>query len=100
MHPRHLAAITLLAVGGALAPACVGTVDSTLPDEPEANMTPDEDIGEAAQALVCQCSVVNDWCASTLGGHCVAGFNSCIRTPKYGCGTLGLYPCTGWCVRP
>jgi hypothetical protein len=104
MQVRYLAAITLLVACGTLAPACVATVDSTPadePDEPGANMAPSEPIGEAAQALVCECSVINDWCATVYGsGHCVIGFNACTKTPKFGCGTLGLYPCTGWCVRP
>lgn len=104
MHARYLAAATLLVAGGALAPACVATVDSTdstPPDEPGANMTPAEPTGEAAQALQCECTTANDWCATVYGrGHCVVGFNSCTKTQKFGCGTLGLYPCTGWCVRP
>lgn len=105
MHVRHvLGLLALLTAAPVAVAACAGPVDST-PDEgaDEASATPSEPepIGEVAQALVCECSVTNDWCATIYGsGHCAIGFTACTKTPKYGCGTLGLYPCTGWCVRP
>jgi hypothetical protein len=98
-------ACALLVVGLAiLGPACMGTVDSASEEtaEPVENMTPNEEpVGEAAQGLaVCECSTASDFCSWTVGGKCVAGFTKCTPTPKWGCGAGGLYPCTGWCVRP
>ena len=94
MHTRHLVVVALLAlVGPVIVIGCAAPVES--------DSDPGEPIGEAQQPLVCECSVSNDWCATIYGsGHCVLGFGGCTKTPKYGCGTLGLYPCTGWCVRP
>lgn len=104
MLAHNLAVIALLAIGAAaLAPACAATVDSAPAeaDETGANMTPaEEDTRQAAQDLaICECSVESDFCAVTLGGRCVANFNSCTKPGPRGCGFAGLYPCVGWCVR-
>lgn len=105
MHVQHVAAAALLVLFGPIvAAACVAPVDS-IPGESAggANTTPapPESVGEVEQAFaVCECSTQSDWCPWTVGGKCVAGFNSCTKTPLAGCGTGGFYACTGWCVRP
>ncbi len=105
MHARYFI-VGALALGSVavFAPACAATVESSDTDTGAggANMTPNapEDTGETAEAITyCECSVKSDFCPLTVGGHCVAGFNSCIKSPSRGCGFLGAYPCVGWCVR-
>lgn len=104
MLTRHLAVVAALAlVGPVLAASCVAPIESSSEGAGGANMTPAErePTTEIAEDLkYCECSTQSDFCPLTVGGHCVAGFNSCTKSPLRGCGFLGAYQCVGWCVRP
>ena len=71
-------------------------MDSMPPDDPTANMTPAEPIGEVQQGLpFCECNVLDDWCVG--GKHCRAAVIPCVPTAMF-CGSLLKKPCNGWCL--
>ncbi len=76
--------------------ACVGTVDPGAGEEgaDDANMTPNEPVGEVQQALtLCECSTAEDWCR--WGRHCSTGYPC---TPSTSCGLSLGKVCNGMCI--